>query len=152
MARARSISPVLGLAGALLALAACAPGQMSEDISEDRQAFDDQEQQVDLSQTEGMLERTGFVPVPANTPERQRQMLALTPYKVIAQAHQDGTLRYVYADPAVCSCLYVGNEAAYNRLRDLDQAQTIADDLSLVTGGPSEAAVFDSGTWETASH
>ena len=137
--------------GVLMALAGCAGTNLRQDVSQDQQAFEGREQQLDLSQTEGTLEKTGFVAVPANTPERQRQMLLLPPYKVVVHSRADGTLRYLYADAAVCDCIYVGNEAAYDRYRGVMQAQNIADDISAATGMPSEAAVLDWGSWETAS-
>lgn len=134
-----------------MALAGCAGSNLGQEISSDRQVFEDNNQQVHLSQTEGMLEKTGFKAHPANTPERQRQLLALPPYQIVAQAHPDGTMRYVFADAAVCDCLYVGDEGAYRRYSDLNQAQDMADDLGMLTGGASEAAVYDAGTWETAT-
>ena len=136
------MSAVRRAAGALpvlLPLAGCAGG-----------GFRDMTRQADLSSTEGTLEKAGFQARPADTQKREAQLLALPPYRLVRQPH-DGEVRYVFADAAVCNCLYVGDEAAYHRYRDLALAQRIAVNEALDTGQASSAAVFDWGTWETAS-
>jgi hypothetical protein len=124
----------------LLLLAVCSGGG----------GFQDMTQQADLSSTEGTLQKAGFETRPANTRKREAQLLALPPYRLVRQPH-DGEMRYVFADAAVCDCLYVGDEAAYHRYRDLALAQRIAVNDALDTGQASSVAVFDWGTWETAS-
>ena len=123
----------------VLLLAGCAGG-----------GFQDMTQQADLSSTEGTLQKAGFEARPASTQKREAQLLALPPYQLVRQPH-DGEMRYVFADAAVCDCLYVGDEAAYHRYRDLALAQRIAVNDALDTGQASSVAVFDWGTWETAS-
>ena len=112
--------------------------------------FRDMTRQADLSSTEGTLQKAGFEARPANTQKREAQLLALPPYRLVRQPH-DGEVRYVFADAAVCDCLYVGDEAAYHRYRDLALAQRIAVNDALDTGQAGSVAVFDWGTWETAS-
>jgi hypothetical protein len=112
--------------------------------------FQDMTRQADLSSTEGTLQKAGFEARPASTQKREAQLLALPPYTLVRQPH-DGEVRYVFADAAVCDCLYVGDEAAYHRYRDLALAQRIAVNDALDTGQASSVAVFDWGTWETAS-
>ena len=124
---------------ALLLLAGCSGG-----------GFQDMTRQADLSSTEGTLQKAGFEARPANTQKREAQLLALPPYRLVRQPH-DGEVRYVFADAAVCDCLYVGDEAAYHRYRDLALAQRIAVNDALDTGQASSVAVFDWGTWETAT-
>lgn len=123
----------------VLLLAGCAGG-----------GFQDMTQQADLSSTEGTLQKAGFETRPASTRKREAQLLALPPYQLVRQPH-DGEVRYVFADAAVCDCLYVGDEAAYHRYRDLALAQRIAVNDALDTGQASSVAVFDWGTWETAT-
>ena len=40
----------------------------------------------------------------------------LTPARRLVVHRRDGQLSYVYADPAVCKCLYVGTPAQYERV------------------------------------
>ena len=74
----------------------------------------------------------GFQMKPADTAERVAHLQTLTPAQARA-AHRtrDGKLLYVYADPKGCQCLYVGDEAAYQRYQQLAhpaEARTGADD------------------------
>ena len=112
--------------------------------------FEGERDQVDLWQTEGMLTNAGFRQIPADTPQRKAQLLALPPYTLVHRPLGDEE-RWVYADAAECTCLYVGNSEAYRRFRSMGEAQEIADETTMITGEPSEAAVFDWGNWETAT-
>ena len=53
---------------------------------------------------------------PANTPARVALLRALPANKIV-QRTRGSAVRYVYADPLVCGCLYVGDQAAYGRYR-----------------------------------
>ena len=59
-----------------------------------------------------MLTASGFKFVPANTPQRQAAFKQLPPHKFSRQI-RDGQVFYVYPDPTVCVCLYVGDQKAY---------------------------------------
>jgi len=94
---------------------------------------------VDRSQQvmnkEDMLAASGFKFVPANTPERQTAFTKLPPHKFIRQVRGDKVI-YVYADPTICVCLYVGGQKAYGayqaRVFDkhiADEQATIANDV-----------------------
>lgn len=65
---------------------------------------------------EDMLAAAGFTVVPANTPQRQAALARMPPHKFVQQVH-NGSVLFVYADPTICGCLYVGNQAAYDRYR-----------------------------------
>ena len=65
---------------------------------------------------EDMLAAAGFTLVPANTPQRQTSLTALPPHKFVQQVRNNAVI-YTYADPTICDCLYVGNQAAYDRYR-----------------------------------
>src|ERR1700753_1928294 len=65
---------------------------------------------------EDMLAAAGFTLVPANTPQRQASLSSLPPHKFVHQVRNNVVL-YTYADPTICDCLYVGNQAAYDRYR-----------------------------------
>lgn len=43
---------------------------------------------------------------------------------------------YVYSDPKVCNCLYVGNQAAYGRYMSYVQAQNLADQQQMTADMP----------------
>ena len=58
-----------------------------------------------------MLAAAGFTLVPANTPQRQTSLTALPPHKFVQQVRNNAVI-YTYADPTICDCLYVGNQAA----------------------------------------
>lgn len=82
---------------------------------------------------EDMLAASGFKFVPANTPARQEAFQRLPPHQFSREV-RDGKVLYVYADPTICVCIYVGGQKAYGtyqarrldkRLAD-EQAQTAA--------------------------
>jgi hypothetical protein len=66
---------------------------------------------------ENMLVASGFRFTPANTPQRQASLASLPPHKFVPQV-RDNKMIYIYADPTICGCLYVGNQAAYGRYRE----------------------------------
>ena len=67
-----------------------------------------------VASKEDLLSAAGFTVNPANTPQRLASLHSLPPNKFVQQP-QGSTVRYVYADPLVCGCLYVGDQAAYGR-------------------------------------
>ena len=94
----------IGLFGALLALGACA--QM-------------------VAQKEDMLAEAGFSARPASTPQTAALLRAMPPHK-FTQQMRNGQPVWVYADPTICGCLYIGNDAAFQNYKQLvAQKQTI---------------------------
>ena len=80
-----------------------------------------------VSDKEDMLADTGFVPKRANSPSRMAALKSLPPHQFVMQT-VNGKARYVYADPTVCGCLYVGDQQAYDQYRQRMAArQTITD-------------------------
>jgi hypothetical protein len=71
-------------------------------------------QQNSIIQHEDNLSAAGFVVHLANTAERQAMLHRLPPNQFVRRVNGDVTL-YVYADPVACSCLYVGNQQAFDR-------------------------------------
>ncbi len=67
-----------------------------------------------VAQREDHLAAAGFVIRPANTPERQAMLTRLPAHKFVMRTHGD-QVHYVYADPTVCQCLYVGSQQAYSK-------------------------------------
>ena len=90
----------------VVALAAClaAAGCVSE-----REAVNNQE---------NLLAAAGFTIKPANTPERVRSLTGLPPETVVRRIEGEKVV-YLYADPKVCDCLYIGDQAAYGRYQQM---------------------------------
>jgi len=84
----------------------------------------------DYGAREAQLAAAGFVMRPADTPQRQTMLSRLPAHRFIVR--QNGaTTRYVYADPLVCDCLYVGTPQAYEQFRANQLAQHLADERQL---------------------
>jgi hypothetical protein len=71
-------------------------------------------QQQAIIQHEDNLSAAGFVVQLANTADRQA-MLHRLPANQFVRREGGGVTLYVYADPTACSCLYVGNQQAFDR-------------------------------------
>ena len=104
--------PVHTSLAACLALAACATPQQRAADRED------------------LLAAAGFTARPANTPQRIASLRSLPPNKVV-QRTTGSTVSYVYADPLVCACLYVGDQAAYGRYQQEMFQRKLADEQAL---------------------
>lgn len=80
-----------------------------------------------VSEKEDMLASAGFVPKKADTAARMTTLKALPPHQFVTRTGTAGT-RYLYADPTVCGCIYVGDQNAYNQYRQRVAAQQTATD------------------------
>lgn len=60
----------------------------------------------------------GFVMRTADTPQKLARLRLLPPLKFIARSRPGGRY-FLYADPDVCKCLFVGNQAALQAYRDM---------------------------------
>jgi hypothetical protein len=106
----------VGWAGAMLvtilvlALAGCA---VVKDVQKNEAA--DREQ---------LLAAAGFRVKLADTPQKLAHLQTLTQRKLVTH-QRNGKVYYVYADALNCKCLYVGNEAAYQRLQQLQVERQI---------------------------
>ncbi|MFT9259000.1 MAG: hypothetical protein ABF535_13150, partial [Acetobacter sp.] len=76
---------------------------------------------------EDHLAAAGFAFQPANTPERQAMLNRLPAHRFVTRM-RDGQPFYIYSDPAVCDCLYVGDQSAYARYQQYRQAKALADE------------------------
>jgi hypothetical protein len=79
-----------------------------------------------ISQRENMLAAAGFRVQPANTPERLQSLQALPPNRFVLQ-DMNGRQVWVYADPVLCKCLYVGAPENYQAYHQLAFQQRLAD-------------------------
>jgi len=105
-----------------------------------------------VQKQETNLSELGFVARPANTPVRAAMLKTLPSHKFLRRTR--GTdVRYVYADPLDCNCLYVGSAKAYAHYRELQKLRVavkqihndvVADDLS---AGDYVDTSWDWGPW-----
>ena len=79
-----------------------------------------------VATTEERLSAAGFVSRPADTPQRQA-MLQRLPADRFAACHVNGRSVYLYADPLVCGCVYVGSGQAYDTYRQQMVQRHLAD-------------------------
>jgi hypothetical protein len=96
-------------------------------------------QQQRISKQEDDLAAAGFVMKPANTPERQQMIARLPPNKFVQRNHGDD-VHYVYADPVVCKCLWVGSQQAYGQFKQHEQQQHLADEQMMTAQMYSDPA------------
>ncbi len=101
--------------------------------------------QEKVTHHEDNLSAAGFMVRPANTPEREDMLKRLPPHKFVQRAQGD-TVDYVYADPLVCNCLYVGTQQAYNQYKLHEQQQHLADEAQL-TADTYADSTWNWGAW-----
>jgi hypothetical protein len=95
-----------------------------------------------VKQKEDLLGASGFTIVPADTTERQASLAMLPPHRFVHQVRNNVPV-IVYADPTICDCLYVGDQAAFDRYRQAVKARNIqvAEERS------ANIAKMDWGAW-----
>jgi hypothetical protein len=79
----------------------------------------------EATDTEQLLAAAGFKMRLADTPQKLAHLQTLTQRKIISHQRGDKVF-YVYADALACKCLYVGNQAAYQRYQQLLVERQIA--------------------------
>jgi len=100
-----------------------------------------------IAAKEDMLAAAGFVIRPADTPERIASLRQLPPHRFLWKT-RDGKLLTVYADPTVCGCLYVGDQAAYQAYRREVFQKQLADENRLSAMEDDNAAMMNTWPWE----
>jgi len=110
---------VLVVAAALLTLSGCAAIRRQEAPS-----------------TEQLLAAAGFQMQAADNPERVHDLTAMPPLKLVARS-QDNNVRYTFADPYKCRCLYVGGAKEYSAYRRLAREKQIEEER-LQDGEPND--------------
>jgi hypothetical protein len=98
-----------------------------------------------ISGREDQLSAAGFLVKPANNPERQAMLKKLPPNKFLRRENGD-KVYYVYSDPVVCGCLYVGTQDAYNKFKANEQAKNLADEQQM-TAETYQDAQWNWGAW-----
>ena len=115
-------------AGVVVALAGCAAVRNSA-----------------AAETEKSLAAAGFEKKFADTLEKRAQLATLTQRKLVPHP-DDGAVRYVYADATSCKCIYIGDQAAYERYQELAIQQRIANEQRIHTD-INEGANIDWSVW-----
>jgi hypothetical protein len=69
-----------------------------------------------------ILAEAGFYATPADTTDRRESLSTIQPLKIQYFEH-NGKLHYFFADPDVCHCVYAGDEADYDRFRQLKRRE-----------------------------
>ena len=110
---------VLVVAAALLTLSGCAAIHRQEAAS-----------------TEQLLAAAGFQMRAADNPERVHDLTVMPPLKIVARS-RDNDVRYTFADPYKCRCLYVGGAKEYSAYRRLAREKQIEEER-LQDGEPND--------------
>ena len=85
-------------------------------------------QAAETRSTEQMLAAAGFHAQAADTSERVAELESL-PARQLLLRPQNGAVSYVFADPAVCHCVYVGGEREYQKYQRLRLEKERADEV-----------------------
>ena len=87
--------------------------------------------------TDMHLEDVGFV-MRAATPQQIERLRILPPCKFVARTVR-GRRYYLYADPELCKCVFLGDEAAMQSYKDIVSTRTAAPSIAGAAGPPSGA-------------
>jgi len=92
------------------------------------------------------LSSAGFKVHLANDAEGKKALHALPPHRFVVHNLGGGDIRYLYAEPQHCVCVFIGTKGAYTSYRamlsqQLEQADDVAPDYktqagALLTGDP----------------
>jgi hypothetical protein len=96
---------------------------------------------------ENMLASAGFKPVPPTTAAQVASLQKLPPHKLTRTTSPKGKTIWVYSDPTLCGCLYVGNQAAYDAYQR-KQTQRAQLDMMTITMPSSD---WDFSPWPEAA-
>ena len=123
------IRSVVVLASVVIALGGCATIRRHEALD-----------------TEQVLSAAGFHMKLGDTPEKLASLRAL-PTRRLVPNERDGRLYYVYADPEVCRCLYVGTEPQYQEYQRLALQKRLADEELMAAQDFLSGATMNWGAW-----
>jgi len=103
-------------------------------------------QRQEAQSKESLLAAAGFQVRVASTPAQQANLQALTPRRILPHSLKDGAVVFVYADPTGCNCVYVGDQAAYQRFQQLALKQQLAQE-QVMAAEMNQAAMMNWGVW-----
>ncbi len=91
---------------------------------------------------EMLMENSGFIMRPANTPQAMERLKILPPRKMVART-KNGQKTYIYADLDGCKCAMIGNEAALKNYRDMPRSVPQPDVVGRPAGPNRTELVID---------
>ena len=101
---------------------------------------------------ENKLAMAGFKQRPIKTESQLADFRSIPPH-LIRPATYKGKMVYVYADPNICGCLYIGNAAAYNTYIQGAQTRFVREEYKESTtdnGYSASPWMLDGGPWDDA--
>ena len=81
-------------------------------------------------QNESMLSAAGFKMLPADNPDKLAKAQSLPQMKVKYFSANDGSVHYWMADAEFCHCVYVVNESAYQKFKQMQFQAQLANEQS----------------------
>ena len=84
-------------------------------------------QQDAIIDRENTLSAAGFTVRPAATAQQQL-MIATLPANRVSQRFEGNKVSYLYPDPVVCHCLYIGGQEAFGRYQQMQMQRRVASD------------------------
>jgi hypothetical protein len=103
---------------------------------------------VAVQHKEASLTALGFLARPADTPARQAMLKKLPPFKFLRRT-RGSDVRYIYADPLDCTCLYVGSAKAYAQYRELQRLRVAVKEIRADAFADQMAAAdYDAPCWD----
>jgi hypothetical protein len=99
------------------------------------------------------LSSAGFRVQVANDAAARKAMNALPPHRFVVHRYGNNEVRYLYAEPNHCVCIFIGTQEAYQNYRDIlakpiDQPDNVAPDYktqasALLYGDPYDINSID---------
>jgi hypothetical protein len=99
----------------------------------------------EVRDVEDMLAASGFVMRPADSADKAANLQSLPPHRLVLQ-QRDGQPYYVYADPDICKCVWVGDQKAYAQFQQMRIQKQIADE-QLAAAQAYRDAAFNWNLW-----
>jgi hypothetical protein len=99
----------------------------------------------EVRDVEDMLAASGFVMRPADSADRAANLQSLPPHRLVLQ-QRDGQPYYVYADPDICKCVWVGDQKAHAQFQQMRIQKQIADE-QLAAAQAYRDAAFNWNLW-----
>jgi hypothetical protein len=81
--------------------------------------------------TGDQLAEAGFVRRQADSPQRIAALKSLPPHQFVLR-NSNGSVKYLYADPIGCDCIYVGGQHAYDQYRQKMAGTVPTDQLRAI--------------------
>ena len=94
---------------------------------------------------ENMLSAAGCKMVVADTPDKLASLQKLPPNRFQPKTINGQTM-FLYADPVVCRCLYVGSQTAFQTYQGMAFDERIST-TNLLAAQMNSDAVWDYGVW-----